>query len=129
WLEEFANQAKLFATNFPQNARAVPLLLAAARTCDLHDLHEEATTCYALVQSQFPNHPASAQVAGPLRRLQLLGKPLQLAGPTIDGNYVNIDEHRGKVVLVVFWASNVIPFLEQLPQLTALCKKYEKYVT
>lgn len=129
WLTEFARQAKLFATNFPeQEARAIPMLIAAGQSCELIGKMDEALSCYALVQKQFPNSPATEEVAGVLRRLQLKGKPLQLAGPTIDGNYVSIDQFRGKVVMVVFWASNVQPFLEQVDQLAALTKKYEKYI-
>ena len=52
--------------------------------------------------------------------------PPRLAGPTLDGDQVSVDDLLGKVVLVVFWSAEVKPFLEQLPQLLELTKKQSR---
>lgn len=126
WLKEFARQARLFATNFPQEtARAPALLLAAGRSCELYGLDQEATACYLAIQQDFAESPRTESVTASLRRLTLKGKPLQFAGPTIDGGFLSIDDYRGKPVLIVFWASHAKPFVDLVPQLTAVTKKYE----
>jgi peroxiredoxin len=128
WIQEFAKHAQLFAARFPdEDARAVSLLAAAARSCELAGLGPEAKSCYTLLTTKFKDTPQGQQAAGVMRRLQLKGKTLELTGPTIDGDELNIETYRGKMVVVVFWATHARPFVEQLPKLLATTKKYEKY--
>jgi peroxiredoxin len=125
WLEEFARQARIFATSFPaEEARAVSLLHAAGWSCELHGLTEEAVGCYALLKEHYPQTPQGKQVDSLLRRLTLAGKPLQLAGPTLDGGYVSVDEFHGQPLLVVFWASDADRFVERLPELQAVTNQF-----
>lgn len=128
WIQEFARHSQLFAARFPEEqGRAVPLLSAAARSCELNGFPEEAKSCYSLLLTKFKDTPQAQQAQGVVRRLQLKGKPLQLAGPTMDGGEFDIATHQGKMVIVVFWATHAQPFVQQLPELTATAKKYEKY--
>ncbi|RMG38337.1 MAG: hypothetical protein D6725_07355 [Planctomycetota bacterium] len=125
WLEEFARQARLFADNFPEEQkRAAMLLSAAAFTCELHRLIEHAIACYAQLAQQFPDHPAAKGAVAALRRLQLPGKKLELAGPSLDGGFLQADQFRGRVLVVVFWASFARPFQDDLPKLRALQQRF-----
>ena len=126
WLEEFSRQSRLFATNFPhEKTRAVSLLYAAGYSCELHNMESEATGCYALIQDLFPESAQAKQVTAVLRRFNLEGNPLQLAGPTMDGKFVSIDDNRGKVVLIVFWATGTNRFREHLPALAKASSHYK----
>lgn len=128
WIQEFAKHAQLFAARFPEEqGRAVPLLSAAARSCELNGLPEEAKSCYSVLMTKFKDTPQAQQAQGVVRRLQLKGQALELAGPTIDGGEIDIESYRGKMVIVVFWASHAQPFVQQLPKLVATAKKFEKY--
>lgn len=128
WLPEFARQARLFATSFPQEeTRAVPLLFAAGWSCELHGMNDEALGCYTQIRKQFPETPQGKQVDGILRRLQLKGQSLQLAGPTIDGGFVSIDNFKGKVVLIIYWATDAEKFPEIMAQIVEMEQKYGKY--
>ncbi len=128
WLQEFSRHSQLFATRFPnENAKALPQLLSAGRSCELHGQLDEAKSCYQLIQAKFPESPQAKQVEGILRRLNLVGQRIEFAGPTLDGNYVSIDEHVGKAVVIVFWASHVKSFQDSVTALQGLSEKYKKY--
>lgn len=130
WLQEFSRQAQLYATRFGDDtSRAVPLLMAAGRSCEVNGLTDEAKSCFALIQSKYPESPQARQSAGVLRRMSLVGKPLEMAGPTLDGNHLSIEDFAGKTAIVVFWSSTATPFVEQLPQIQAITEKYKKYAS
>jgi hypothetical protein len=127
WLEEFARQARLFATTFPEEeTRAMIVLQAAARSCELHRKYDEAAGCYAAIEKKFPKHQHAAQASAALRRLSLKGQTLQLAGPTLDGGFSRIDDFAGKLVLVCFWDTESEEFLKTVPMIQSIAKKYGK---
>lgn len=126
FIQQFAIQARLFATRFPRDARAVQLLSAAGQTCELYHMDAEAVSCFSLLRENFAKSPQAAQANAVLRRLELKGKTLDLGGETRDGGFVKIDDLRGKPTLVVFWASDSEPFQAMLPQLQRVLRPYGK---
>ena len=125
-LEEFARLARQFAKNFPQEERqAIPVLFAAGQSCEFHGLTGEASQCYATITEQFPESQAAQRVTPIMRRLNLKGKPLQLAGPAIGGEFLNAEEMTGKPLLVVFWTTQAQPFVRQLPKLQELVSQID----
>lgn len=121
WIEEYGRLARQFAKSFPQEERqAIAVLFAAGQSCDFHGLTADAIQCYATIRDQFPENAAGDRVSGILRRLNLKGQPLQLAGPTLGGGYFNADELTGKPLLVVFWTTQAQTFVKQLPKLQQL---------
>lgn len=124
WLQEFARQARLFADRFPQHgARAASLLYAAAWACERHGLVDKARQCYSRIRSEFPDTPQAEQAVAVLRRLRLPGQSLELAGPTLNGDFVSIDDYTGRPVLVVFWTSDDEKFPQQAKLVNSLAEK------
>jgi peroxiredoxin len=126
FIQEFAIQARLFATRFPKDGRAVQLLSAAGQSAELYHMDSEAVSCFALLRENFAQSPQAAQATAVLRRLELKGKSLKLGGETLDGGFVNIEQFRGKPALIVFWASDSEPFQTLLPGLQQVLRNYEK---
>jgi peroxiredoxin len=126
WMTEFAQQARLFATKFPkQQSRAIQLLDAAGRSCEYHHMPDEAVKCYSLLQRTYPKTPHAQQSVAILRRLQLPGKPLKnFGGPTLDGNHLKIEEFKGNVVLIVFWATDAQGISDILTKLSDFSIQY-----
>ncbi|MBA3314476.1 MAG: TlpA family protein disulfide reductase [Planctomycetota bacterium] len=121
WLEEFARQAQVFATKFPkEESRGPSLLFSAGWSCELHGLTQPATACYTQIADRFPGTEEAVTAAGSLRRLKLVGQPLQLGGSTLDGGYVSIDEYAGKPVLVLFWQASNPKVADLMPVLADL---------
>jgi hypothetical protein len=127
YLQEFSRQARLFATRFPaEQERAVGLLNDAAATCDFHGMREEAILCFETLRQKYADTPQAQQAIPALRRLNLIGKPLDLGGPTLDGGFISVADFKGSPVLVVFWSSQAAPFVEQSAVIIAATEKYEK---
>lgn len=121
WLEEYGRLARQFAKSFPQEERqAIAVLFAAGQSCEFHGLTTDAIQCYAAIRDQFPENAAVDRAAGILRRLNLKGRPLELAGPTLGDGYVNAADMTGKPMLVVFWTTQAQPFVKQLSKLQEL---------
>jgi peroxiredoxin len=65
-----------------------------------------------------------AKLQGAARRLMLVGKPMEIQGATPDGRPLDWAKYRGKVVLVVFWATESVP---SRVELVNILQNYEAY--
>jgi peroxiredoxin len=61
-----------------------------------------------------------------MRRLTLTGKPLTLSGKTLQGQPLAASQFKGKVLLVVFWASYAQPFTDDLKTISEVYAKHQK---
>ena len=66
---------------------------------------EQAKKWYAHLTRDFASHPLAAKAQGAARRLELEGKVFDLAGPVLGGGTFTMDQVRGKLVVVYYWAS------------------------
>jgi thiol-disulfide isomerase/thioredoxin len=85
---------------------------------------EEAITRYQAIATAFPDTPNARKATGAVRRLQCVGKPLDLRGRSIDGKDVSIGGLRGGPVLVHFWSTDCEPCKVDLAQIRELQAKY-----
>lgn len=126
WLQEFSRQARSFADRFPEEQkRGVGLLNDAGASCDYYGMREEAILCFEALRQKYPDTPQAEQAIPALRRLNLIGKPLDLGGPTLDGGFISVADFKGSPVLVVFWSTQAAPFVEQAAGIIATTEKYE----
>jgi thiol-disulfide isomerase/thioredoxin len=105
--QEYVARLGKFVEAYPQAEDTPEALLQAGMACELLDKEVEARNWYAKAQKDFPSRPQGIKGAGAVRRLGLEGQPLKLAAPTLADPNVpgDIEQLRGKIAVVYYWAS------------------------
>jgi thiol-disulfide isomerase/thioredoxin len=120
WMTEL----KAFLDRYPKSEEAPDALLQLASAHEFNAEEDEARTNYDRLARDFPATDAGKKAAGAVRRLELVGKPLVLRGPGLDGREIDASKYRGKTLLVTFWASWADPVRRDLPELVKLYQQY-----
>ena len=100
--ETIIGSAQSFMSRYPGDRRGPRLLVEAATVCDdvpnqKRDLLEEALRVT-------DEEPLKRRIADDLRRLDLLGKPLDLKMTARSGGQIDLARLRGYVVVLIFWS-------------------------
>ncbi len=101
WLENLSK----FVQNFPKAEDTPEALMHLAMGSEFAGKEDEAKRYYQQLVVNFPTHPAVEKARGAVRRLDVVGQPLQLAGTTNTGAAFDISKLAGKAVVVYYWAS------------------------
>ncbi|MEQ1861899.1 MAG: TlpA disulfide reductase family protein [Chthoniobacteraceae bacterium] len=104
--------AKSFQASFPDDRRLAALLTEVATRFD----HEPKRKRALLVDAQLVarDEELKARIADDLKRLDLLGEPIALRFQAPDGDAFDVATHRGKVVVLIFFAAWSQPSIDAL---------------
>lgn len=114
-----------FVKQYPESEEAPDALLQLAHANEFNADEEGAKSYYNQLAEKYPKSEPGKKATGALRRLNLVGQPLELKGQGIDGKPVDVAALRGKTVLVVFWASWADQAKRDLPELKKVADKYK----
>jgi thiol-disulfide isomerase/thioredoxin len=106
-------KARAYAKEFPDDRRVAPLLAEVAGAFE----EDGPKTARALLEQALPKAQTPelrARITDDLKRLALLGKPLEMRWTAIDGTRISLDDLRGKVVLIYFFATWSPPSMLEL---------------
>jgi hypothetical protein len=102
WLVRLAK----FVQDYPKAEDTPDALLQLGMVSEFLGKEIEAKKWYQQLGSNFADKKTLAEKAsGALRRMELEGKAMELAGSSLDGKSFDIGQLRGKVVVVYYWAS------------------------
>lgn len=104
---DFVNAARNFEARYPRDSRVPRVLVEVATICDedprlKRDLLERAAS-YPVDES------LEARISDDLKRLDLLGKPLNIGFSLLDGGEFRTTAMRGKVGVLIFWSADSVP--------------------
>lgn len=124
--KEWMGDLKAFLDNemFARSDEAPDALLQLASAFEFNAEEDEARKYYSQLAKDFPASDPGKKATGALRRLDLVGKPLDLKATGMKGEAIDSSRYMGKVLLVTFWATWAEPVKRDLPE---LAKVYQKY--
>jgi peroxiredoxin len=120
--ESLAEQARRFQSHFPGDSRIPPLLVELATLYDSQPPHKTALLQQA--QKLAADEELRCRIADDLKRIAMLGHPVDLKFPSLDGENIDLAAYRGRVVVVCFFAAWSPPSMESLDRVASLGKKY-----
>jgi peroxiredoxin len=115
-------KARAYAEEFPEDRRVAPLLAEVASAYE-----DSPRTARALLEEAAPKAKTAelrARIGDDLKRLSLVGKPLDMKWAAVDGTSVDLRKLRGKVVLVYYFASWSAPSMAELDWVRQLVARF-----
>jgi thiol-disulfide isomerase/thioredoxin len=120
WLEEL----RAFVEKYPTSSDAPEAMLQMGIADEFSGKEREALERYVAIVKDFPDSGPARKARGAARRLESVGKPLNLSGMALDGKTVALESLRGTPVLVHYWATWCEPCKVDIAQIRELAAKY-----
>ena len=109
---------------YPESEEAANFRLYLAIEAEQDGENDRAVGLYRTLAKTYPDEAIGRKATGALRRLNLVGKPLEFALPLLAGGTVTEADYRGKVLLISFWTTDCIPCTDNLPILKDLRQRF-----
>ncbi len=122
--EQWVGRLAKFVQDYPHAEDGPDALLQLGWVSEFMNKEIEAKNWYQQLVTNFGDKPQAQKAAGAIRRLEIEGKPMELAGPTLAGGNFDVSQLRGKVVVVYYWASWSDQCASDFAKLKALADKY-----
>ena len=124
--EWWLSQLERYAERWPKSDDAADAIIQLAISLEIMGRLDDARSWYNRLATDHPRTNGGIRARGALRRLDLTGKMLELNGPSLTGQNIAASQYRGRVLLVVFWATWVTPYAKDLPVIEAVYAKYRR---
>jgi thiol-disulfide isomerase/thioredoxin len=121
---EWLKNLEQYIGDYPAASETAEAMLQLASAQELSGQDAEAKKWYVRIAKDFPDSPAARKANGAQVRLESVGKIITLAGKSSKGGSVDLEELRGKIVLIQYWATWCVPAKADMATLKELANKY-----
>jgi hypothetical protein len=103
WMEKLTK----FAQAYPKVDDTPDAMLQLGMVCEFLSKDVEAKNWYTQLARNFADKPQGAKAQGAIHRLEMEGKVMQLAGTQLSDPSAafNLEQLRGRIVIIYYWAS------------------------
>ena len=115
-----------FVERYPATPEAAQAWLNLALSKEFEDKDKEALAYYKKVVSLFSKTSSGEIAAGAVRRLESVGREVDLEGTTLDGKPFRLSRLRGKPVVLHYWATWCEPCKQDMKLLRRLQASYQR---
>ncbi len=113
-----------FVGRHPKSADAADAMLQLGIAQEFAGQEDKAKHWYDQIVANFESVPAAKKAAGAIRRLDSVGKPIELEGRSTAGEQISLANYKGKFVLIHYWATWCEPSKVDLAELKELQARY-----
>ena len=113
-----------FVNSYDDAGEAAGFLLDLGIEAEQDKDKTKASGYYRTLAQKFDDTPPGQKATGALRRLNLVGKPLEFSVPLLAGGTATAADYDGKVLLMTFWTTDCDPCTENLPVLKDLRDRF-----
>lgn len=120
WLKSLGD----FVQQYPTSSDAADAMLQLALAEEFAGEDEKAKIWYQRIIREFPKTELANKAAGAVKRLESVGKTVELQGRSVTGSTVDLTDYRGKVVVIHYWSTWCEPCKDEFKTLKNLYAKY-----
>lgn len=124
--EWYLDRLTKFVSTYPKADESAQALLQLALGKEFENNEKEALTYYKKIVADFRGNEAANKATGAIRRLDSIGRRVELEGRTIDGKAFRLSALKGRPVVIQYWATWCEPCKEDMKQLRRLQAQYKK---
>lgn len=115
-----------FVDTHPKTTESAQAMLQLALSKEFEDKEKEALAFYRKVRDGFEGTESGEKAAGAVRRLESVGRKIELEGQTIGGKSFKLSQLRGRPVIVHYWATWCEPCKQDMKLLSRLQGRYKR---
>jgi len=121
---EWKKSLEKFVEEYPDAEDTPDAMMQLAVATEFEAEEATAKQWYGKIAQEFPDTTQGRKAQGAVRRLSSVGQRMELSGPTLGGNKLDVKQLRGKVLLIDYWATWCEPCVNDFEPLAKLVEQY-----